>query len=383
MTAQAIDEAHMRRCLELARRGEGKSSPNPMVGCVIVDARGQVIAEGWHRGPGTRHAEADALARLADQRAPGATVYCNLEPCHHKRNRRTHPCSLALERAGIARLVMGIGDPIRSHAGGARYLEKRGVVVTRKVLRAECAELNRAFFTWARCGRPLMVLKAAVSLDGKVATRTGESQWITGVAARRHGHGVRARLDAIMVGAGTVLADDPRLTARTRGARDPIRVVVDSRLRTPEAARLLPANSDSRARVIIATTITTTEGAASSRAKRLERAGAEVWRMPADHASGRVSLEHLLDALARAEVTSVLVEGGPALSGALLERDLVDDVLLYIAPLIIGGQDSLSWAGGHGVAELANAPRFRLMGPGQTLGQDLLLHYRRARRAKR
>ena len=179
-----------------------------------------MVAEGWHRGPGSLHGETDALAKL-DGKAPGYTLYCNLEPCHHHRNRTRRPCSQHLAEAGIGRLVIGMGDPIRGHAGGARFLQKSGVEVTRDVLRAECVELNRPFISLARLGRPLTVLKAAMSLDGKIATRTGQSQWITGPRARKHGHRLRNRLDAIMVGIGTVLADDPRLdrARRSRWAR--------------------------------------------------------------------------------------------------------------------------------------------------------------------
>lgn len=378
----AIDERHMRRCLELARKSEGRTSPNPAVGCVIVDRRGRVVAEGWHRGPGSLHGETDALAKLGG-RASGYTLYCNLEPCHHRRNRTRRPCSEHLAEAGIGRLVIGMGDPIRSHAGGARFLQKQGIEVIRNVLRAECVELNRPFITAAKHGRAMTVLKAAMSLDGKIATRTGESQWITGARARKHGHGLRNRLDAIMVGIGTVLADDPRLTVRgVRGGRDPVRVVVDSRLRTPPDASLLPANSDSRARVIIATG----RDAARTRERRLQAAGADIWRIAGlsdDNESRRaarrpIDLSELLQALAADGLNSVLVEGGAGIHGALLDADLVDDLFLYIAPKVIGGgAHSPSWAGGVGALELAAARGFRVQEPVQMLGSDLLVRARR------
>lgn len=365
------DERHMRRCIELARQSEGRTAPNPAVGCVIVDRRGRVIAEGYHRGPGTRHAEADALAKI-DFKARGCTVYCNLEPCHHKRNRTRRPCSAHLADAKIARLVIGMGDPIRSHAGGARFLRSLGVTVERNVLRDACRELNRPFVTWSKKGRPLLVLKAAVSLDGKIATRTGDSQWITGESARRHVHGLRNRCDAILVGIGTVLADDPRLTVRrVRGGRDPIRIVVDSRLRTPLGARVLPANTDSAARVIIVCT----ERAAKTKQKRLERAGADVWRMGT---GPQVDVHALAKALGDAGVLSVLVEGGAGVHGALIDSELVDEVMLYMAPIVLGGR-SPSWVNGLGVSALEDALGFRFDTPVTMLGRDILLHARRKR----
>ena len=368
-----VDERHMARCLELARKAEGRTSPNPLVGCVIVDPAGEVIAEGYHRRAGAPHAEAEALAQLGG-RAQGCTLYCNLEPCNHRNKRRTVPCAPAVAQAGIARLVIGMGDPIRSHAGGAAWLARQGVRVTRGVLRAECAELNRAFITRARLSRPHLVLKAGMTLDGKVATVAGESQWITGPAARKDVHRLRDRLDAIMVGMGTVLADDPRLTVRgVRGGRDPVRVVVDSRLRTPLAARLLPANSDSTARVVIATT----DQAPGARERRLQDAGAEVWRIGPGR---RVDLPALARRLAEAELNSILVEGGADLHAALIEADLADELVLYVAPLVIGGRGAragLSWVGGLGLAALSDARRFHFTGEVRRLGDDMVLTARR------
>lgn len=380
MSAREADERWMRRCLELARRAEGRTAPNPMVGCVIVDGRGRLVAEGHHERAGTPHAEAVALA-AAGKRARGATLYVNLEPCRHIRRRRTEPCAPKVAEAGLRRVVLGMGDPIRSHAGGAAWLVRQGVEVTRDVLRAECAELNRAFVTWARERRPLLVLKAAATLDGRVATHTGESKWITSSAARRDGHRLRDRLDAIVVGVGTVLADDPALTVRgLRGGRDPVRVVVDSRLRTPPTARLLPAHSRSRVRVIVATT----ERAPRSRERALQGAGAEVWRLPAGE-GGRVDLAALAGGLAEAEVTSALVEGGPGLHAAFAAADLVDEVRLYLAPRVLGGEARSvgpGWLGGPGVAELAAGWELAFHGDAERLGPDLALTLRPRRRRR-
>jgi diaminohydroxyphosphoribosylaminopyrimidine deaminase/5-amino-6-(5-phosphoribosylamino)uracil reductase len=376
---RAVDERHMARCLELARQAEGRTAPNPMVGCVIVDPAGAVVAEGFHRRAGAPHAEAEALARLGGQ-ARGCTMYVNLEPCNHRNNRRTVPCAPAVAASGIARLVVGMGDPIRSHAGGAAWLARQGVAVTRGVLREACLELNRAFVTAARLGRPWFVLKAGITLDGKVATRTGESQWITGPAARQDAHRLRDRLDAVLVGVGTVLADDPRLTVRgVRGGRDPVRVVVDSRLRTPVSARLLPANGKSQARTIVATT----EAAPRTREARLRQAGAEVWRVGR---GPRVDLPALARRLAEADIGAVLVEGGAELHAALIAADLVDELVLYVAPLVLGGRGErggLSWVGGPGVDALARAARFGFAGEPRRVGDDVILTLRRGRTAGR
>lgn len=370
MTAER-DERMMRRALELAARGRGKASPNPMVGAVVVRGRGQTVGEGFHEGPGLPHAEINALAE-AGSRARGATLYVNLEPCNH--TGRTGPCAPAVLEAGIARVVYGAGDPIAGHRGGGRWLARRGVEVTRGVLAAECRDLNQSFFCWAETGRPLVVLKAAAGLDGKAAMATGESQWITSPRARAHGRTLRAELDAICVGAGTVLADDPRLTARRRGARDPMRVIVDSRLRTPPEAAVLPANARSRARCVIATS----DGAPRARQRRLEDAGAEVWRL----GERPVDLAALLDRLGRESITSMVVEGGPQLHASFVAAGLADEIRLYVAGLVLGGA-ARSWIGDTGAAALAGAARFEIRDV-ERIGEDLLITGRpRPRRGSR
>ncbi len=366
----------MARCIELARAAEGRTAPNPMVGAVVVDPAGNVIAEGFHRRAGDPHAEADALAKLAF-RAPGCTLYVNLEPCAHTGRRRTEPCAPRLLDAGLARVVLGAIDPIASHSGGARWLASNGVQVCTGVLESECVELNRGFFTWARERRPWTVLKAAITLDGRVALRSGESQWITGAEARADGHLLRDRLDAICVGIGTVLADDPRLTARGSGTRDPLRVVLDSRLRTPPTARLLPQNTSSDASCVIATT---SDDRAARR--RLEDAGAEVWQLPAHH--DRVAIDALVSRLAAAGVTTLLVEGGAEAHASFIAADLADELCLYLAPLALGGRAAggPTWLGGSEVASLAQAPRFSFHEPALPLGSDLRLRLRRLRGAQ-
>lgn len=370
----ATDAAYMRRCLELARQAEGRVSPNPMVGSVIVGAGGDVLAEGFHRRAGDLHGEAAALEKLGGK-APGATLYTNLEPCSHRENRRTSPCAPMVAAAGIARLVCGIGDPIAEHAGGADWLESQGIEVTRGVLRDECAKLNRAFFTWARKSRPLCVLKAAITADGKIATASGESQWITGKEARARGHKLRDTLDAIAVGVGTVLADDPRLTARTEGGRDPVRVILDSTLKTPPSARVLPATGGSDARTIIACT----DAAPAARADALGARGAEIWRLGAG--PGGVDVGELCARLAAAEIISVLVEGGPRVHASFIAAGVADEVRLFIAPLIIGGQAAPSWVAGPGAEHLADAVRFEPFGPPDMAGDDLALCFMSRNRA--
>ncbi len=364
------DELWMARCLELAERGEGRTAPNPMVGCVIVDGAGALISEGYHHRLGAPHAEAEALAAAAPASCVGATMYVNLEPCRHRGNRRTSPCAPRVLDAGISRLVVGMSDPIPSHGGGAAWLARRGIDVTRNVLGQECAELNRGFTMWARQGRPWFMLKAGVTLDGRVATRSGESQWITGPEARKDGHRLRNRFDAILVGSATVLADDPSLTARgLRRRRDPVRVVLDSRLRTPLTAGLLPANSDSKARVIIATT----GSAPAARERRLVESGAEVWRLGRGR---RVDVAALARRFGDDGLTSVLVEGGATVHASMVAAGLADEIRLYMAPMVFGSgagkRIAPPWVAGSGVDKIADAPRFSFVGEPLRLGNDLV-----------
>ena len=270
MSDRDRDRVFMARCLELACAYRGKTAPNPVVGCVIVDKKGNVIAEGAHVAAGKDHGERAALRTLKDK-AKGATLYVNLEPCNHQG--RTPPCAPLVRDSGVARVVIGALDPIPGHGGGAALLKKAGIAVTTGVLNDACERANLGFYTHARLGRPAFTLKAAVTLDGKIATVGTESKWITSEAARADVLKMRGQHDAILIGAGTVLADDPRLTARTKGYKDPIRIVLDRMLRTPETAALLPRGEGPR------TIIVASEGADPRAAERLEKAGAEVWRI--------------------------------------------------------------------------------------------------------
>lgn len=349
----------MRRALELAEHYRGRTSPNPIVGCVIVDRAGNVIAEGAHKGPGEKHGEADALAKIGGK-APGGTMYVNLEPCTHQG--RTPPCTPAVIASGVARVVIGSEDPFPGHGGGIEALREAKIAVGRALV-AESDAVNRPFLTWARTARPAFTLKAAITLDGKIATVAGQSQWITGEEARADVHSLRNTQDAVLVGVGTVLADDPRLNARMRGARDPMRIVVDSKLRTPASARLLPRKRGPR--TIIATTAKAPAGAE----RALTKAGAVVWRLPAGK-DGRVPMKTLARRLGEEGILSVLVEGGGQIHASLLAADLADEVVLYIAPRIVGGP-APSWVGGVGVARLAAAYGFAYDGAPVQVGNDL------------
>ena len=364
---QAADEAHMARCLELAARYRGRTSPNPIVGCVIVGRDGAVLAEGAHRAAGQAHAEAAALAKLAG-RAPGATLYCSLEPCNH--HGRTPPCAPAVREAGVARVVIGAEDPVPGHGGGIELLRRAGIAVSVGVLREQCERAILPFLTWATRHRPAFTLKAAMTLDGKICTVAGQSKWITGPMARADVMRLRDAHDAVMVGVGTVLADDPRLTARYRGARDPQRIVLDSRLRTPPGAHLLPKRHGPR------TIIACGAKAPAAREKALVARGAEVWRVRT-HRNGRIDVGELGKRLADAKICSVLVEGGGELHAYMIEHRLADELVLYIAPKVVGGP-AKSWVGGRGLTSLDSAPRFIFDDAPLSLGGDLRLTARPA-----
>ncbi len=362
------DRAFMTRCLELAAKHRGRTSPNPIVGCVIVDKRGEVIAEGAHAGPGKDHAERAALRRIGN-RAPGATLYVNLEPCNH--HGRTPPCAPLVRDSGVARVVIGCIDPIRDHSGGVLALRKAKIAVTTGVLREACERANLPFFTWARHGRPAFTLKTAITLDGKIATVGGESQWITGAAAREDVMRLRNGHDAILVGLGTVLADDPRLSARIKGGRDPIRIVLDRELRTPPTAQLLPRGKGPRT-ILVATATDDGNAAIHARAAALTRAGAEVWFLPAAAPGARPDLGELARKLGAEGLTSVLVEGGAHVHAALLAAGLADQLVVYVAPKVVGGP-APSWVGGEGIAALADAHGFTFDEQVAFLGGDLRL----------
>jgi len=360
------DAAWMARALALARRAEGRTSPNPLVGAVVVKG-GRAVGSGYHKGPGRPHAEVEAL-EAAGARARGAVLYVTLEPCTHT-DKRTPPCAPKVVAAGLARVVVGMADPNPKVAGaGIRALKAAGVPTEAGCLEGACRTLNAPYVRAMTTGLPWVTLKVAETLDGKVATASGASRWITGEAARRHGHGRRARSDAIVVGVGTVLADDPTLTCRLVRGRDPVRVVVDARLETPPEARVLTAPSPAP------TILGTLAGADPARRARLERAGARVLELPGR--DGRVDLEALLKALAAEGRQRVLCEGGPRLAAELLRGGLVNRVAFYLAPRILGGDDARGSVGGASPASLSGALtlgplRVRRLGPDVLIEADV------------
>ncbi len=360
------DEAHMRRALELAERGRGLTSPNPMVGAVIA-RDGAIVAEGFHRRAGEAHAEVEALA-VAGERARGATLYVTLEPCAHVG--RTPPCAPRVATAGVRRVVAAVVDPDPRVAGqGVVLLRQAGVEVTVGVLQREAERQNRAFLTSVRLGRPHVTLKAAMTLDGKIADGHGVSQWITGDAARSEAHRLRSEVDAILVGVGTVLADDPALTVRRDPPwpREPYRVVLDSRARTPSGARIVRGPTPARTLVMVG------EEAPRAGTDGLERAGAVVMRVTSRE--GRVDLESVLRELHRRQVRALLVEGGAEVHGAFLGAALVDRVAMFVAPVLLGGRAAPSAIGGPG-RPLREALRLvdlsvRLVGPDLLVEADV------------
>ncbi|MET7464364.1 bifunctional diaminohydroxyphosphoribosylaminopyrimidine deaminase/5-amino-6-(5-phosphoribosylamino)uracil reductase RibD [Nonomuraea sp. NPDC005501] len=329
----------MARAVELAARGHGTTSPNPVVGCVVVDAAGRIAGEGFHARAGGPHAEVVAL-RQAGERARGGTAYVTLEPCDH--TGRTGPCSRALLDAGVARVVVAVPDPTPRAAGGAARLRANGVAVETGTLAEEAERVNAEWLTFARLGRPHVTWKFAATLDGRSAAADGTSQWITSPEARADVHRLRARADAIVAGIGTVLADDPRLTARPApeapAGSSPLRVVVDSEGRTPPRARVLDGEAP--------TLVAVAPGAPTP----FESPAAEVLRVPRDP-DGGLDLVPLLRELARRDIVSVFLEGGPTLAGSFLRHGLVDRVVAYVAPALLGsGAAALGDAGVTGIA---------------------------------
>ncbi len=422
-----LDTAYMKLALKLAARGAGWVSPNPMVGAVVVQSD-RVVGQGYHRRVGAPHAEVEALRKAGDA-ARGADLYVTLEPCNH--HGRTPPCTEAILAAGVRRVIIAAPDPNpQVTGGGAAFLASRGVEVEVGLLEAQARRLNEAWYKWVATGLPFVIAKAACSLDGKIATAGGESQWLTGEAARTYGHRLRHQVDAILVGVGTVLADDPQLTTRlgekrknferggqgqkatynpslklspptpymggtgfqpvqgegepainveqpppavlsgeyrenlqfpevtenrkpkteNRLSKDPIRIVLDSRLRLPVTARLLHLESAAP------TWVACTPQAPKDKIEALKKLGAEVLVLPQESPkSGRVALKPLLKLLGRRQVQSLLVEGGAETLGAFFDQRLVDKFYFFYAPKFLGGQNAPGILGGHGVAHLKDA----------------------------
>jgi len=354
----------MARALELAARARGRTSPNPMVGAVLVKD-GEIVGEGFHPRAGEPHAEIFAL-RQAGERARGATLYINLEPCCHYG--RTPPCTEALIRAGVAEVHMAMEDPNPLvHGKGRAALEAAGIRTFVGEHESEARQLNEVFIKYITTGRPFVTAKFAMSLDGKIATHTGQSRWITGEAARRRVHELRDVSDAICVGVSTILADDPRLTTRLDkpDVKHPLRVILDSRGRAPLTARVFDPALPGR------TVVATTPAMPSTHRAALEAQGVEVWALPPDD-RGCVDLAALLDRLGEREITSLLVEGGGTVLASFFERRLVDKVMAFVAPLIIGGKNAPTPVRGTGASCLADALRLKRVSV-ERVGEDVLI----------
>lgn len=358
---QDFDEQMMARAISLARNGLGRTSPNPLVGAVIV-RDGRIVAEGWHRKAGTPHAEIHAL-NMAGELARGATVYVSLEPCAHYG--RTGPCARALVEAGVSRVVVAMTDPNPKVAGkGIAILQEAGIEVTTGVLEQEARQLNEVFLKWMTTGLPFVALKTAMTLDGKIATAAGQSQWITNEASRYETHRLRDIYDGILVGINTALADNPSLTTRLKEyqGRNPVRIVVDSRARLPLTAKLV---TDGAARTIVAVT----EQAPAERVEALRSAGVEII---VAGSSNHVDMQSLMEQLGAMKISSVLVEGGGSVNFSLLQAGLVDRVYAFIAPKLVGGRDALTPVEGEGFQELDRAVELENIQLRQ-LGSDVLL----------
>jgi len=353
-------EKWMRLALSLAKKGEGKVSPNPMVGAVLVK-NGKLIAKGYHRYFGGPHAEVEAIQRAKDK-VRGCTLYVTLEPCSHYG--KTPPCTQAIIRAGIRRVVIATLDPNPINSGrGVQELKKAGIEIELGVCEEEATKVNEAFFKFMKKKIPFVVVKVASSLDGKIATSKGESKWITGQKAREFAHRLRDKMDAILVGINTVISDDPSLLAPSKDSL--IRVILDSKLRIPLNSKILK-NQDKAD-----TFIFTTSKADRQKLCELKSRGIKVAIVKEDQ-DGRVDLEEVLKKLASLEIMILLVEGGGKVIGSFFDKGLVDKLFLFLAPRIIGGRNSLTWVEGKGVDLLSQTPHIEVSSL-RKIGQDFLL----------
>lgn len=343
ITDMEQDRQYMKMALELAQKGMGFTAPNPMVGAVIVK-NGRIIGQGYHRKYGELHAEREALA-VCTEEPKGASIYVTLEPCCHYG--KQPPCVNAILEAGIRRVIIGSSDPNPLVAGkGIRILKDHGIEVTENILKEECDKLNEAFFYYIQNKKPYVVMKYAMTMDGKIAAYTGESKWVTGEAARIHVQEQRLKYTGIMVGVGTVLADDPMLTCRLENSRNPVRIICDSHLRTPLTSKI----------VRTAETIPTILASSSKdqqKIKNYEELGCQVLYVP--EKNGHIDLNRLMELLGAAKIDSILLEGGGSLNWSALESGIVQKVQTYIAPKLFGGEEAKTPVEGKGFPDPASA----------------------------
>lgn len=362
------EEQFMKRAIELAKQGVGWTAPNPLVGAVVVK-NGRVIGEGYHRKYGELHAERNALAACTEDPA-GATLYVTLEPCCHYG--KTPPCTEIIIEKKIAKVVIGSRDPNPKVAGkGARILREHGINVVEDYMREACDALNPVFFHYITTKTPYVVLKFAMTLDGKIATRTGASKWITGEAARNHVHQLRGRYAGILAGIGTVLADDPMLNCRIDGAHQPLRIILDSHLRIPMGSRLVRSAKEYPL-LIVCNESTRDREEGTNRIQKLEEAGAKVWALP--EKNGHPDLNVLMQRLGEEKIDSVLIEGGGTVNEAALKAHIVHHVYAYIAPKIFGGEDAKTPVEGSGIRLPQECAKLRLAKI-TVLLNDMLLEY--------
>lgn len=362
------EEQFMKRAIELAKQGVGWTAPNPLVGAVVVK-NGRVIGEGYHRKYGELHAERNALAACTEDPV-GATLYVTLEPCCHYG--KTPPCTEIIIEKKIAKVVIGSRDPNPKVAGkGARILREHGINVVEDYMREACDALNPVFFHYITTKTPYVVLKFAMTLDGKIATRTGASKWITGEAARNHVHQLRGRYAGILAGIGTVLADDPMLNCRIDGAHQPLRIILDSHLRIPMGSRLVRSAKEYPL-LIVCNESTRDREEGTNRIQKLEEAGAKVWTLP--EKNGHPDLNVLMQWLGEEKIDSVLIEGGGTVNEAVLKAHIVHHVYAYIAPKIFGGEDAKTPVEGSGIRLPQECAKLRLAKI-TVLLNDMLLEY--------
>ncbi len=357
------DKDYMRMALDLAARGAGYVSPNPLVGAVVVNSQ-QVVGRGYHQAVGAPHAEVNAIQDAGEQ-ARGATIYVTLEPCNHFG--RTPPCTRKILDAGIQRVVVAMEDPNPDVAGGGNaFLRSQGVMVDCGLCAEQAGRLNESFTKYVRTKLPFVVLKMASTLDGRIATRTGDARWVTGPEARALVHRLRHAMDGIMVGVGTVTADDPELTARPEAGRgvDPTRIILDSHLRMPETARMLQQVSAAETWVVCG------PQANESDSKRLKDQGARVLEAPLD--GGRIDLNALMRILGARGVTSLLIEGGAQVAASALKAGIVDKILIFYAPKILGGDDGVPLFRGPGPDRMGQSLPLRDVEVAR-VGQDILV----------
>jgi len=335
-----LDIRFMKEALRLAKKGLGRTSPNPVVGAVIV-RKGHIIASGYHKKAGGDHAEVEALSMLGNKAEANDTMYVNLEPCNHYG--KTPPCTMAILKSGLKKVVIGMLDPNPGvKGGGAEFLLEKGIEVRSGVLESECRRLNEAFIKYIITGMPFVIAKSALTMDGWSATSTGHSKWVTGDQSRNFVHRLRDRVDGVLVGVGTIIADNPSLTTRigSRRGRDPIRIIVDTYLRIPQDAKVLNLDSDSM------TLLATGKDIKPGLLKKFERDGVSIVRCPIK--DGRVDLKSLMIELGRRSVASLMVEGGSSVMGSMIREMLIDKFYIFKAPRIFGGDDGFPMARGAG-----------------------------------